>query len=102
MMGVLIPINEVINLHATRLAAGKKRLPTLIMGLLMACSALAVGVTGYVCGMGGRRRVPLTVALALLIGAALWITVDLDHPRAGLIQLSDAPLKALTFDPSPR
>ena len=102
MMGVLIPINEVIDLHATRLAAGKKRLPTLIMGLLMACSALAVGVTGYVCGMGGRRRVPLTVALALLISAALWITVDLDHPRAGLIQLSDAPLKALKFDPSPR
>lgn len=101
-MGVLIPINEVIDLHATRLAAGRKRLPPIIMALLMACSLLAVGVTGYVCGMGGRRRAPLTVALAFLIGAALWITVDLDNSRAGLLQLSDAPLKALKFDPPPR
>ncbi len=101
-MGVLIPINEVIDLHATRLAAGRKRLPPIIMALLMACSLLAVGVTGYVCGMGGRRRAPLTVALAFLIGAALWITVDLDSPRAGLLQLSDAPLKALKFDQLPQ
>lgn len=101
-MGVLLPVNEVIDLHATRLAAGKKRLPPIIMALLMTCSALAVGVTGYACGMGGRRRAPLTVALAILIGGALWITVDLDSPRAGLLQLSDAPLKALTFDQTPQ
>jgi hypothetical protein len=40
----------------------------------------------------------LTVSLAILIGSALWVTIDLDHPRAGLMQLSDAPLKALKFD----
>lgn len=101
-MGVLIPVNEVIDLHATRLAAGRKRLPTFIMAILMACSALAVGVTGYACGMSGSRRAPLSVALALLIAMALWITVDLDNPRVGLIQLSDAPLKALKFDRMPQ
>lgn len=97
MLGVLPPVNEVIDLHATRLAAGKKHLPLPVMSLLIACSVLAIGVIGYGCGMGGRRRAPLTVPLAVVIGASLWITIDLDHPRAGLLQLSDAPLQALRF-----
>src|SRR5262245_40267492 len=97
-LAVLAPVNEVIDMHATRLAASRKHLPSLVLGLLIACSALAIAVIGYGCGMGGRRRAPMTVALALLIGVGLWITVDLDRPRAGLMQLSDAPLAALRFD----
>jgi hypothetical protein len=98
MLAVLQPVNQVIDLHATRLAAARKHLPRLVMGLLIACSALAIGVIGYGCGIGGGRRAPLTVSLAILIGAALWITVDLDHSRAGLIRLSDAPLEALKLE----
>jgi hypothetical protein len=98
MLAVLAPVNEVIDLHATRLAAARKRLPRLVMGLLIACCVVAVAVIGYGCGLGGRRRAPLTVSLALLIGVSVWITIDLDHPRAGLMQLSDAPLKALRFE----
>lgn len=94
-LGVLPPVNQVIDLHATRLAAGRKHLPSLVLGLLIACSALAVGVIGYGCGMGRRRRAALTVSLAVLISTGLWITIDLDHPRAGFLQLSDAPLEAL-------
>jgi hypothetical protein len=101
MLAVLQPVNEVIDLHSTRLATALKRLPPLVMALLIACSMLAVGVIGYGSGVGGRRRAPLTMSLAILIGAALWITVDLDHPRAGLIRLSDAPLEALKFARSP-
>jgi hypothetical protein len=29
------------------------------------------------------------------------VTIDLDHPRAGLMQVSDAPLEVLRFDPLP-
>jgi hypothetical protein len=97
-LAVLPPVNAVIDLHSTRLAAGRKHLPSLVLGLLIACSALAVAVIGYGCGMGGRRRAPMTVALALLIGTGLWITIDLDHPRGGFMQLSDAPLEELRFD----
>jgi hypothetical protein len=100
-LGVLVPVNEVIDLHSTRLAAGRKHLPRPVMGLLIVCSMLATGVIGYGCGLGGRRRAPLTVSLAILIGMALWITVDLDHPRAGLLRLSDAPLEALKLDRVP-
>lgn len=101
MQVVLPPVNEVIDLHATRIAAGKKHLPRPVMSLLIACSVLAMGVMGYGSGIGGRRRAPLTVSLALLIAGALWITIDLDHPRAGVLRLSDAPLRELTFVRSP-
>ncbi len=100
-MGVLNPVNEVIDLHSTRMAAGKKHVPAVVMALLISCSVLAIAVMGYGSGMGGRRRAPLTVSLAVLISAALWITIDLDHPRAGLLQLNDGPLKQLRFGPPP-
>lgn len=98
MLGVLPPVNDVIDTHSLRIAAAKKRLPKLVMGLLVAASLLSTACMGYGSGLGGRRRAPLTVPLALMIGTALWITIDLDQPRAGLLQLSDAPLQALKFD----
>lgn len=98
MVAVLNPVNEVIDLHTLRLAAARKHLPALVLGLLIASSALSLAIIGYGSGMGGRRNAPLTVSLALLIGTALWITVDLDHPRSGLMHLSDAPLQELSFE----
>lgn len=98
MLTVLDPLNAVIDFHTTRLAAGRKHLPLLVMGLLIACSLLSTAVIGFGCGLSRNRRAVLTGALTLLIGSALWITVDLDHPRAGWIRLSDAPLQALKFD----
>ncbi len=99
MLAVLTPVNEVIDLHASRLAASRKHIPGLVLGLLIVCSGLALAVIGYGCGLGGSRRAPMTMSLALVIGAALWTTIDLDYPRAGLLRLSDAPLEDLKFDP---
>jgi len=95
MMAVVTAVNDVIDFHATRVAAGKKHLPMVVMGLLTACSVLSIGVIGYSCGTGKRRRATLTMSLAMLIAAALWITIDLDHARSGILRLSDAPLVAL-------
>jgi hypothetical protein len=40
----------------------------------------------------------LAIAGGLL---GLWVTIDLDYPRRGLLQLSDAPLEALRFEAVP-
>lgn len=99
MVGVLPPVNEVIDLHTLRLAASKKRLPPPVIGLLLSCSLLATGVVSFGCGVGGNRRVWLTLPLMLLIAGSLWITIDLDHARSGLLRLDDAALEGLTFGP---
>lgn len=96
-LGVLGPVNEVIDYHSLRFASGKKKLPWLVMDLLIACSALAMAIIGFSYGLTGRRGFILTLPLVLLIGTVLWITIDFDNPRAGLMQLSDAPLQTLPF-----
>jgi hypothetical protein len=98
MVVVLPPVNDVIDLHSTRVAAGKRHVPMLVMVLLVACSMLAIGVIGYGCGMTGHRHQVMTGSLVLLIGATLWTTIDLDYPRAGIIQLNDGPLRDLKLE----
>jgi hypothetical protein len=100
-VAVLPPVNEVLDLNATRLSAGRRHLPTLVLLLLVLCSALAMAVIGYGSGRSAHRNLPITVSLAALISAALWITIDLDHPRAGLIRLEDTPLVELNLRGSP-
>lgn len=96
---VVVPaVNDVIDVHSLRVAAGKKHLPLLVLGLLLGCSAMSVGVMGYSAGLTERRRPVLNFSLMLLIATALWTTIDLDHPRAGFLRLSDAPLQALKFE----
>ena len=97
-IAVLNPVNEVIDLHTTRLAIGSRRLPPVVLAVLLVASFLALMVMGYGCGVSGERRTSLTTSLALLIAAVLWITIDLDQPRAGLLQTSNAPMEALDFD----
>jgi hypothetical protein len=99
---VLDPVNEVIDLHSTRTASGRKHLPLVVLELLIACSLLSMGVAGYSSGLSAGGRWPwLNGSLAILIAAALWTTIDLDHPRAGLIRLSDEPLRKLNLKASP-
>jgi len=98
-LAVLAPVNETLDVHSLRVNAALKHLPYLVTGLLIVCSLLAVNVIGYGCGIDGRRRWLLTVSLAILIAGALWLTIDLDHPRRGMLQLNDAPLQALKFEP---
>jgi hypothetical protein len=95
------PVNAVIDLHATRMAAGRKHLPGLVIGLLLLCSVLTLGVIGYASGMSRRRSAMMTTMIAMLISAALWTTFDLDHPRIGLIRLSDLALQELDLRPVP-
>lgn len=94
---VLDAANEVIDVHALRISAGRKHLPPLVLGLLFGASGLALLVIGYGCGLVRDRKAPMSVPLAVLIAAALWTTIDLDHPRRGLLRLSDAPLVDLGF-----
>lgn len=95
MLAVLNPVNDVIDLHSTRIAAGRKHLPPPLVALLMSCAVLSMSVIGFTSGLNKRRMFVTTGALAFLVATALWITVDLDHPRQGLIHLSDAPLADL-------
>lgn len=88
---VLNPVNELIDLHTTRLAAQRRHLPLPIFALLILCAAVSLAGVGYGNGPLGRRE-PLSYGLVFLVAATLWITFDLDFPRIGLIRIDQTPL----------
>jgi hypothetical protein len=92
---VLPPMNEVIDLHTTRHAMEHRHIPVLVFSLLIACTAVALSALGYGCGKKGRRHWASTSSLGLLLAAVLWIVLDLDYPRAGLLQINQDPMIAL-------
>lgn len=96
-VAVLGPVNDVIDMHALRVAAGFRHLPGLVLALLVSCSLLALAVVGFALGFAGRRNPTMTTVLALLVAAALWTTIDLDHSRIGFVRVSDAALEQLNL-----
>lgn len=89
---LLPPFNDLIDLHAARLAAATRHMPGMLLLLLLTCSLLAVASVGYGCGLVGKRNVMLTASLAFIISGALWATIDMDHPRRGLIRVGQQPM----------
>ena len=89
---VLPPVNEVIDLHATRLAALDRHLPLMVLVTLLIAAVVGVASLGYGCGQSGKRNLTLTTALSLLVSLALWVTIDLDYPRLGLIKVDQQAL----------
>jgi hypothetical protein len=72
-------LNEVIDLHATRLMAGlRSRVPAVIWIVLM----------GYQSGLANSRRSIAAVALILGFSLVLYLIADLDRPGKGVLQVS--------------
>ena len=67
-------------------------MPAMLLLLLLSCSLVSVASVGYGCGVAGKRNVVLTTALTFLISGALWATIDMDHPRKGLIRVGQQPM----------
>jgi hypothetical protein len=88
-------VNDVIDLHESRVTAGSARVPETILLLLIGGAALSLGMVGYNAGLTGRRSLLSAVVLIVALGAVIMIVVDLDRPREGFIQVSQQPLIAL-------
>lgn len=81
-------LNEMIDLHAKRMAALENHVPEVVFILLYLVSIMALGMLGYGCGLGGRRSLLMAMTTAFLIALVILIIADLDRPRRGLVQVS--------------
>lgn len=85
---LLLPaLNSMFDIVTTRSAALEMHPPKIIFGMLavlaLACSLLA----GY--GMAASPRSWLhTIAFAAILTLAVYLIIDLEYPRAGLVQVS--------------
>lgn len=95
-------INEALDAHAVHEAALARHVPGVVMMLLLAGFVLAGGIVGYAAGIHGHRGLVSTGLMLGLITLLVYLIVDLDRPRRGLVTVDAAPLQALESALPPR
>jgi hypothetical protein len=98
----LVTLNEMIDLHAKRLAAFRNRVPFSIYLVLFVVSAILLWLVGRYFGSQRKRVRVLTTLLALLVASVMWLILELDQPVRGAIKTSQQSLIDLHHDLSPR
>jgi hypothetical protein len=92
MLVVLPSLNEVIDLHTSHLALARRHWPWPIMAVLLACVALSYGLVGFSAGRSRRRFSLLDSVYGVVLAIAMWMVIDLDYPRRGVLQVPSTPL----------
>ena len=85
-------LNEMKNIHESRLTALRNQVPVVVMLMLIGSAMVAMGFTGYNAGVIGARRHIADLVMSLLIAALIVLVLDLDRPYRGLIRISEQPL----------
>jgi hypothetical protein len=88
-------LNEAFDVAAKRDAARQNHVPEIVLYLLCAAGAVAMGLVGLGTGVAGRRHSPLTMSLAIMITLVILVIIDLDRPRRGVITVSQQSLISL-------
>lgn len=88
---VLEAINAMFNVAASRRAALEFVIPHTVLAALLLYGAIAAAFLGYSHPMTRRYFVASTIQFVLL-AMAFTLIIDLDRPRTGLVEVSQAPL----------
>jgi hypothetical protein len=82
-------LNQLIDLHATRVMVGlRSRVPLVIWGSLYAVALLAMATMGYQEGLSGTHRSIASVAVVAIFSIVMFLIVDLDRPLEGQLATS--------------
>ena len=81
-------LNELIDVYGERNAALSKHVPEVVLFLLFAVFIIAGAVLGFSGGLEGGRPLLATIAMSVLIVLVIFIIIDLDRPRRGLIEVN--------------
>ena len=88
-------INDMIDAQGKRNDVLQRSLPELIYYLMFVIFIFASLFTGYVSGLGKNNpRVP-TIIMGFLISLMIFVIIDLDRPRRGIIEVKQDSMEAL-------
>lgn len=89
-------INDVIDLHATRVAVGVRyAIPTSIWVALYVVSAIGLATTSYRFGVSFGRRSELLPGMVIAFASVVTLITDLDDPRHGFLLSDQTPMQEL-------
>lgn len=87
---LLIPaINAMIDIVTTRTVAMRTHPPLLIFLTLGSLAIVCVGMTGYRASVSGKPGYLYNIAFAAIITFVLYLTLDIEYVRYGLIRLDE-------------
>lgn len=88
-------LNELIDLHTSRLASYEERVPGAVLGLVAFVTALGLLVAGFAFGLADQRVPIFVLALAVAVVAVTMAVLDLDQSHRGLIRTPQTSLRQL-------
>jgi ribose/xylose/arabinose/galactoside ABC-type transport system permease subunit len=80
-------MNDVIDARGERNAILKRHVPEVILLLLFCVFIISGALTGYSSGLGLQRAYIPTILMTLLIVLVVFIIIDLDRPKRGIIKI---------------
>jgi len=88
---LLLPaLNQMIDITTTRLMATRTHPPGIIFVMLAALALAGALLAGFAMAEGKERSWVHNFAFAAILAATVWITIDLEYPRLGLIRVDAA------------
>src|SRR5690606_31610019 len=88
-------LNELIDTSSTRDAALNRQVPEIVLFLMFATIVLTTATLGYASGIAGHRVTLAAFTLVVLIALVVYLIIDLDRPRRGVIQVSHESMLSL-------
>lgn len=93
-------LNDLIDSQGKRNAQLQMHVPEVVLFLLFIMFVSSGGILGYSSGLGGKRVVAPTALVSFLIALIVFIIIDLDRPKRGLIQVDQSIMLELRQDDS--
>jgi hypothetical protein len=84
---VMHSLDELFDIQEKQIRAYENHLPETIIGLLILSAVLVAVSIGLGCGIAGKRHFLYSNIFVLLIASTLFVIINLDRPRAGLIKI---------------
>lgn len=81
-------VNDVLDVHASRIAASFDTLPPPMLWMLVFIAMVSVGIGGFNAGISDRLSRGRMTALIFVLASVVLVLLDLDRPNDGLIQVS--------------
>ncbi len=88
-------LNDVIDSQGKRNALLQMHVPEVVLFLLFLVFISSGGILGYSAGLSGKRVFIPIVMISFLITLIVFIIIDLDRPKRGLIQVNQSVMNTL-------
>jgi len=90
--GLMESLNGEWSLHRQRVHAFENRVPDGVLLLLFGGAIIAMAAVGFAGGIANHPGTTGKWLLAILLGATIFVVLDLDRPRRGIFRISQEPM----------